>query len=88
MLAAIDIPSAVRRIAILSSTLLRTIIAFAVVAVVVAIPLFTVYRSKCPDRGGKEANRYSFVAPWDDPPRDCGEAENGFEIVRGYVGLD
>jgi hypothetical protein len=52
-----------------------------------AAPLFFVQRSKCRERG-KERTRWSFVMPGDEPPRGCRGEQNGFEILRDYVGLD
>lgn len=63
-----------------------TILALVVILVVVAIPLLFVYRSQCPD-GGKLSTSYSFVAPWDDPDRDCRNHQRGFEVVTDEIGL-
>jgi hypothetical protein len=62
------------------------IVMLAVIAALVAAPLFLVYRSKCLDEG-KRVDEWSFVAPWDDPPSDCRRHQNGFEVLRDELGL-
>jgi hypothetical protein len=61
------------------------VVILAVLAALVSVPLVTVYKSS--DCRGRDV-RYSFVAPWDEPPRDCRKNENGFELLRGELGLD
>ena len=61
-------------------TLIRLAVALIVIVAVVSFPLFTVYRSTC-ETPRAEEKRYTFVPPWDDPPRDCRDHENGFEIL-------
>ena len=56
------------------------------IALLVASPLFVVYRSKCRE-DGKRVDEWSLVAPWDDPPSGCRNHQNGFEILRDEVGL-
>jgi flagellar basal body-associated protein FliL len=61
------------------------IVILAVLAAVISVPLFTVYKSsRCQER----ETRYSFVPPWDDPPRDCRTNQNGYELIRDELGLD
>jgi hypothetical protein len=63
------------------------VVAIVVIAVIVAIPLITVYKSKC-GSGDDRETEYSFVLPWNDPSEDCRDHQNGFEIVTDAVGLD
>lgn len=65
---------------------LRLVLFIAVIAAIVAGPLFLVYRSKCRE-DGKRVDSWSLVAPWDDPPSDCRGHENGFEVLKSEVGL-
>ena len=69
-----------------------TLAAIVVIAVVVSVPLFTIYKSTCREgdrgrRAGTEA-RYSFVLPWNDPPKECRNHRNGLRLVRDELGLD
>ena len=64
----------------------RLAVTLAVIAAIVIAPTFLVYRSKCVD-DGKQVDEWSLVAPWDDPPSDCREHENGFEVLKDEVGL-
>lgn len=64
----------------------RLVVSLAMIAAVVAGPLFLVYRSKCVE-DGKRVDSWSLVAPWDDPPSDCRRHQNGFEVLRDEVGL-
>ena len=57
-----------------------------VIAALVVSPLFLVYRSKCLE-DGKRADSWAFVAPWDEPPSDCRNHPNGFEVLRDELGL-
>jgi hypothetical protein len=63
-----------------------TVVAVVLILVVVAVPLLLVYRSGCPDDGGL-ATRYSFVLPWNDPPQECRNHQQGFEVLTEEVGL-
>ncbi len=63
-----------------------TILALAVVLVVVAIPLLFVYRSQCRD-GDEPATSYSVVPPWDDPDKQCRNHQRGFEVITDEIGL-
>ena len=67
------------------STAVRLLVILAVIAAVVALPLFSVHRAEC--RGGDP--RYRLEAPWeeDEPPRGCDFDQNGFEVLREEVGL-
>ena len=76
-----------RRLRMLSGTLIRIVIFFAIIAALIAVPLITVYKSRCRENR-KDRTRYSFVLPWDDPPKECRRHQSGLEIVRDYVGLD
>jgi hypothetical protein len=73
-----------RRARIFFGASVLTLIVVVLVVVAVAVPLFTVYRSTCE---GRERS-WSFVAPWDDPPADCRNHMNGFEILKDEVGID
>ena len=64
----------------------RLAVILVVIAAIVAGPLFLIYRSKCVE-DGKRVDSWSLVAPWDDPPSDCRGHENGFEVLKGEVGL-
>ena len=66
------------------------IVVLVVIAAVVAIPLFTIYQSRCGGGGkgnGNRETRYSFVLPWNDPPEECRRHRNGFELVKDEIGL-
>jgi hypothetical protein len=67
-------------------TALRIVVIVALIAAFAVAPLFLVERSYCRERG-KEKTRWSFRLPGDEPPRRCRDTENGFEILRDYVGL-
>jgi hypothetical protein len=64
----------------------RLAIILVVIAAVIVGPLFLIYRSKCVE-DGKRVDSWSLVAPWDDPPSDCRRHENGFEVLKGEIGL-
>jgi hypothetical protein len=64
----------------------RLALFLAVIAAIVAGPLFLVYRSKCVE-DGQRVDSWSLVAPWDDPPADCRRHRTGFEVLRDEVGL-
>jgi len=66
-----------------------TLVTIAVLVALASIPLFTLYQSQCREGGdqGKRETRYSFVAPWDDPPEECRRNRNGFELVKDEIGL-
>jgi hypothetical protein len=51
-----------------------------------SLVLLTAYRSTgC---GQHHAGRqWSFVAPWQDPPRDCRKNRSGFTFLRDEIGL-
>jgi hypothetical protein len=70
----------------LFGTVVRLVIFAVVIAAVIAVPLFLVYRSKCVE-DGKRVDSWSFVAPWDDPPSDCRRHQNGFEVLQDELGL-
>ena len=72
-----------RRVRIVAGTTVRLAVILVLAAALVAVPLLVVYRSDCRD----ERTSYSVVAPWDDAPRGC-RNDNGFEILRGELGLD
>ncbi len=62
-----------------------------VVAALAAAPLFTVYRSSCREGEGRRADtakRYSVVLPWNEPPKECRNHMNGYEILTDALGLD
>ncbi len=67
-----------------------TLVTIAVLLALASIPLFTLYQSKCREGGdrGKQETRYSFVAPWNDPPEECRRNRSGLDLVREEVGLD
>ena len=60
--------------------------AIAVIVVIALVPLFLVYRSIC-GKGDDRSSEYSFVLPWNEPPPECRDSQNGFAIVRDAVGL-
>lgn len=67
------------------------LVTIVVVAALAAAPLFTVYRSSCREGEGRRAqtaNRYSFVLPWNEPPKECRNHKNGFEILTNALGWD
>jgi hypothetical protein len=63
-----------------------TIVVVVLILVVVAVPLLLVYRSSCPDNGERSTS-YNFVAPWDDPPRECRDHQQGFDVLTEEIGL-
>lgn len=63
-----------------------TIVVIVLILVVIAVPLLFVYRSQCPENG-ERATTYNVVPPWDDPPRECGDHERGFEVLTDAIGL-
>ncbi len=67
-----------------------TLVTIVVLVALASIPLFTLYQSQCREGGkrGKRETRYSFVAPWNDPPQDCRQNKSGLDLVREGVGLD
>jgi hypothetical protein len=66
----------------------RLVVLVALIVAVALAPLFVVYRSRgCSDEGGRET-RWSFVAPFSDPPEECSESDNGFQVLREEVGLE
>jgi hypothetical protein len=72
---------------VLLGTGVRLILIVALLAVLVAIPLVTVYRStRC--EGERRSARYEFVPPWDDPPAECRRNQSGFDLIRDELGLD
>ncbi|HEV2075924.1 MAG TPA: hypothetical protein VGR10_06765 [Thermoleophilaceae bacterium] len=58
-----------------------TLVVLAVIVVVALVPLLLVYRSQCPVGGGETKSRYSIVLPWNDPPGECRQHEQGIDIV-------
>jgi hypothetical protein len=74
----------VRRGRVYLGASVRFVLIVAVLVALVAVPLVTIYRSRC-ERGQVQ---YSFVLPWDDPPAECRRHESGFEILRSELGLD
>lgn len=64
----------------------RMVLFLAIIAALIAAPLFVVYRSKCVEEG-KRVDSWSLVAPWDDPPGACRGHQSGFEVLRDEVGL-
>jgi hypothetical protein len=70
-----------------AGTTVRLIVFFAIAVALISVPLLIVYRSECREDGGRE-NRWTFVAPWDDPPGECRNHDNGFQVIRDEVGLD
>jgi hypothetical protein len=73
--------------ATLMGTLIRIVLAIALIAALAAAPLFFVQRSKCRERG-KQRTHWAFVLPGDEPPRGCRGEQNGLEVLRDYVGLE
>jgi hypothetical protein len=72
-----------------AGTTVRLLVFLAITVALVSVPLVVVYRSRCPDGDGRgRETRWTFVAPWDDPPRECRKHENGFEVIRDELGLD
>jgi hypothetical protein len=67
-----------------------TLVTIAVLVALASIPLFTLYQSQCREGGdrGRRETRYSFVAPWNDPPEECRRNRSGLDLVREEVGLD
>jgi hypothetical protein len=51
-----------------------------------SLVLLTVYRSSGCGRH-HTATRWSFVAPWEDPPRECRKNRSGFTFLRDEIGL-
>ncbi|MEX2195110.1 MAG: hypothetical protein WD844_07470 [Thermoleophilaceae bacterium] len=66
--------------------IVRTLLLLALIVAVAAIPLLVVYRSECPGDDGPRT-RWSFVAPFSDPPGDCRGHQSGVEVVLDEVGL-
>lgn len=56
-----------------------------IVAAVVVLPLTTIYRSTgCEGR----SVRYSFVPPWNEPPADCRDHDNGLQFIWSELSGD
>ena len=70
-----------------AGTGVRLIVFLAIALAVISVPLLVVYRSSCRDDDGRET-RWTFVAPWDDPPGECRNHDNGFQVIRDEIGLD
>jgi hypothetical protein len=70
-----------------AGTSVRLMVFLAIAVALISVPLLIVYRSDCREDGGRE-NRWTFVAPWDDPPSECRNHDNGFQVIRDEVGLD
>ena len=64
----------------------RLVLILATILAIAIAPLFLVYRSKCVE-DGERVDSWSLVAPWDDPPEDCGGHQHGFDVLRDEVGL-
>jgi hypothetical protein len=78
----------VRRARVAVSATLRLAVILVVIAALVAAPLFLVYRSEDCRGRGEERTRWSFVAPWDDPPVNCRDNDNGWRVLLEELGLD
>lgn len=76
--------SRVRRVRTFFGAGLLTALVVVLLIVAIAVPLTTIYRSKC---AGRERS-WSFVAPWDDPPADCRGHQRGYEILKDELGID
>ena len=51
-----------------------------------SLVLLTTYRSSgCGHR--HKGTQWSFVAPWQDPPRDCRRNRSGFTFLRDEIGI-
>ncbi|HYH59857.1 MAG TPA: hypothetical protein VD790_11670 [Thermoleophilaceae bacterium] len=57
-----------------------------VILAVIAAPLFIIHRSQCIE-DGERVDSWSLVAPWNDPPSDCRDHQNGFEVLEDELGL-
>ena len=76
-------PSRVRRLAL---TWVQLAVALVLIVGLASLVLLTVYRSRCPEHG-KLVTRWSFVAPWENPPADCRRNQSGFSVLRDDLGL-
>jgi hypothetical protein len=63
-----------------------TLVVVVVIVLVALVPLLLIFRSTCEDRDDTET-RYSFVAPWDDPPAECRDHQRAYEFLLDEVGL-
>ena len=70
-----------------AGTSVRLIVFLAIAFALISVPLLVVYRSSCRDEGGRET-RWTFVPPWDDPPGDCRDHDNGFQVILDEARLD
>ena len=70
-----------------AGTSARLLVFFAIALALISVPLLVVYRSQCRDGGGRET-RWTFVPPWDDPPGECRQHDNGFQVILDETGLD
>jgi hypothetical protein len=69
-----------------AGTGVRLLVLLVITLALVSVPLFVVYRSRCPDGDGRgRETRWTFVAPWDDPPGECRRHDNGFQVIREEV---
>jgi hypothetical protein len=76
-------PSRLRLVAV---TWAQIAIVLVLVVGLSSLVLLTAYRSNgCGDR--HKETRWSFVAPWEDPPRDCTTNRSGLTFLRDELGL-
>jgi hypothetical protein len=66
-------------------TAVRLLVILAVIAVLVALPLFSVHRAECEEGD----HQYRVELPWEEgePPAGCDFDQNGWEVLREEAGL-
>ena len=71
----------------LAKATIQFLVILVVIAVLVSLPLASIYRSTCGKRGDTRTE-YTFVVPIvGDPPEDCRNHDNGFAIIGEEIGL-